>query len=146
MKKIVLACVLVFSACCVTIFAQEDKKEKEKVKIECCCEDCICRECKCDTNCSECRGCRKNEECKNCKDCDHEGRCCDYDRHHKKHRRGGCCGRCWTITVRIIKGVCGHTFFVYKWTIVYKTRKGVVPFRLNAHLLDKVNNRNKSTR
>ena len=94
MKKIVLACVLVFSACCMTIFAQEDKKEKEKVKVECCCEDCTCRECKCDTNCSECRGCRKNEECKNCKDCDHEGRCCDYDCHHKKHRRGGCCGRC----------------------------------------------------
>ena len=46
MKKIVLTCVLVFSACCVTLFAQEDKKEKEKVKIECCCEDCTCRECK----------------------------------------------------------------------------------------------------
>lgn len=40
MKKIVLTCVLVFSACCVTLFAQKDKKEKETVKIECCCEDC----------------------------------------------------------------------------------------------------------
>ena len=29
MKKIVLTCVLVFSACCVTLFAQKDKKEKE---------------------------------------------------------------------------------------------------------------------
>lgn len=46
MKKIVLTCVLVFSACCVTLFAQKDKKEKETVKIECCCEDCTCRECK----------------------------------------------------------------------------------------------------
>lgn len=44
MKKIVLTCVLVFSACCVTLFAQKDKKEKETVKIECCCEDCTCRE------------------------------------------------------------------------------------------------------
>ncbi len=35
MKKIVLTCVLVFSACCVTLFAQKDKKEKETVKIEC---------------------------------------------------------------------------------------------------------------
>ena len=34
MKKIVLTCVLVFSACCVTLFAQKDKKEKETVKIE----------------------------------------------------------------------------------------------------------------
>ena len=33
MKKIVLTCVLVFSACCVTLFAQKDKKEKETVKI-----------------------------------------------------------------------------------------------------------------
>ena len=48
MKKIVLTCVLVFSACCVTLFAQKDKKEKETVKIECCCEDCTCRKCKCD--------------------------------------------------------------------------------------------------
>lgn len=47
MKKIVLTCVLVFSACCVTLFAQKDKKEKETVKIECCCEDCTCRKCKC---------------------------------------------------------------------------------------------------
>lgn len=46
MKKIVLTCVLVFSACCVTLFAQKDKKEKETVKIECCCEDCTCRECR----------------------------------------------------------------------------------------------------
>ena len=29
MKKIVLTCVLVFSACCVTLFAQKDKKEKD---------------------------------------------------------------------------------------------------------------------
>ena len=43
MKKIVLTCVLVFSACCVTLLAQKDKKEKETVKIECCCEDCTCR-------------------------------------------------------------------------------------------------------
>lgn len=86
MKKIVLTCVLVFSACCVTLFAQKDKKEKETVKIECCCEDCTCRKCKCDTDCSECRGCRKNEECRSCVDCDHEGRCCDYHRHHKKCR------------------------------------------------------------
>ena len=28
MKKIVLTCVLVFSACCVTLFAQKDKKRK----------------------------------------------------------------------------------------------------------------------
>lgn len=34
MKKIVLTCVLVFSACCVTLFAQKDKKEKETVKID----------------------------------------------------------------------------------------------------------------
>lgn len=27
MKKIVLTCVLVFSACCVTLFAQKDKKK-----------------------------------------------------------------------------------------------------------------------
>ena len=94
MKKIVLTCVLVFSACCVTLFAQKDKKEKETVKIECCCEDCTCRECKCDTNCSECKSCRKNEECKSCVDCEHEGRCCDYHRHHQKHRRGGCCRGC----------------------------------------------------
>ena len=33
MKKIVLTCVLVFSACCVTLFAQKDKKEKETVKV-----------------------------------------------------------------------------------------------------------------
>ena len=108
MKKIVLTCVLVFSACCVTLFAQKDKKEKETVKIECCCEDCTCRKCKCDTDCSECRGCRKNEECRSCVDCDHEGRCCDYHRHHKKHRRGGCCGDVKQSLPQIIKSEVVH--------------------------------------
>ena len=37
MKKIVLTCVLVFSACCVTLFAQKDKKEKEdSIKMRFC--------------------------------------------------------------------------------------------------------------
>ena len=35
MKKIVLTCVLVFSACCVTLFAQKDKKEKETSNETC---------------------------------------------------------------------------------------------------------------
>ena len=30
--KIVLTCVLVFQPCCVNLFAQKDKKEKETVK------------------------------------------------------------------------------------------------------------------
>lgn len=30
MKKIVLTCVLVFSACCVTLFAQKDKKKRKQ--------------------------------------------------------------------------------------------------------------------
>ena len=33
------------------------------------------------------KGCHKNEEYQKLRDCDHEGRCCDYHRHHKKTQK-----------------------------------------------------------
>ena len=116
MKKLIVTCSLVLSACCLCLAAQEDDKNKEDkelkndVRTECCCGECACKECTCETDCLGCRDCRKNDECKWCEDCDHEGYCCDYndgrrlrhDGRYNHHRRrhhhdndycGGCCRR-----------------------------------------------------
>lgn len=84
MKKLVIPIALVFSIVCMSsVLASQDEKKKDTV--ECCCKECVCNACTCETDCSECRGCRKNEECKRCKECTHEGYCCDYRKHHRRH-------------------------------------------------------------
>lgn len=95
MKKIVLCCAVALFALTLTAWAAQEKQQtKEKVKTECCCKDCRCRDCTCRENCAECRDCRRSEVCRACRDCDHEGYCCDYGRHDRRHYgRRGCCRR-----------------------------------------------------
>lgn len=96
MKKLILIGALSLCFLGASTIAQ-NRNDKEKKKVECCCEDCSCEDCVCGTDCSECTGCTKNAECKACVNCEGEERCCNYDkeqkcrRHH--HRRSGCCGR-----------------------------------------------------
>ncbi len=88
MKKLVLGCLVAFSALSFTVFAAQDGKEATDKKTECCCKDCACKDCTCRTDCSDCAGCSKKEGCADCKDCNHKGNCCDQE----GERRGGCCG------------------------------------------------------
>ena len=110
MKKIAFVLAVAASLLFVSAEAMPDKKKgNEKERIDCCCEECLCRDCRCETDCSDCRGCRKHDDCRACwRDYDRDAYCCEYhrdcdkrdnryaDRDRRHHRRGGgCCGRCY---------------------------------------------------
>ena len=135
MKKVLFGFLLAFCAISFTAFAAQDgrpDRKKEKERVECCCKDCECRKCRCDTDCSKCAGCRRYEACRECRDCDHEGHCCDYrHRRHHRHRHGGCCGcRVEIITSipesqrRLFSGmlVCAASVFGRDWGLQFIRR------------------------
>ena len=91
MNKILVSFIFAFSLLCATeISAQKDDKNKEK--IEGCCKKCTCKDCKCNTDCSNCSDCKNNKDCNECKDCNHKGSCCE-QHHNRHHHKGGCCKR-----------------------------------------------------
>lgn len=96
MKKVLFAGLLVLSFISISMTVEKDD-DKEESRIECCCEKCSCKDCKCESDCLNCKNCLENEECHSCRDCRDSRNCCDFHRkynvHHNKYRRGGCCGR-----------------------------------------------------
>lgn len=100
MKKILLLGLLVLSVIGIAMATPNDASDKKKEKVECCCEDCTCKDCIYESDCSDCKGCQKDKKCGECRECCEEKLydCCDYYRDlyrklHKKYRWGDCCGR-----------------------------------------------------
>lgn len=97
MKKFILGCVLALMACGLGMAASADDNDRPattrgEARTACCCGQCQCADCTCQTDCLDCRDCRKHEACRVCDECSHRGTCRDYQAHCRdRHHEGDYC-------------------------------------------------------
>lgn len=87
MRKMLLLAVIAISGTALAVQLTQREETKKVEATTCCCDQCDCKNCACDKDCSNCASCLKHEEC---------GDCCTFGNHckgnasvegNRKHRR-----------------------------------------------------------